>query len=103
MTRAEIVEAYGITEDGMIEALGKFEAEMCYAPYFYDRAMDSGANEEIEEDGLTFFLFNVTEEDIAQFPELEGVERIRCYETDDGFFYCQDDTDYQARAGGEDE
>ena len=103
MTRAEIVERYGITEDGMIAALGKFEGEMCYAPYFYDFIMDGSGDEETAEDGVLITYFNVRYEDREQFPELEGIERVRCYETDQGFFYCEDATEDQQPVAEEDE
>jgi hypothetical protein len=103
MTRQEIAEQYGINEDGRIEALGKFEAEMCYAPYFYDLIMNGSGDGETEEDGVWVTYFDIRDEDREQFPELEGIERVRCYETDDGFFYCLDATEDQPLAEEADE
>jgi hypothetical protein len=94
MTRAEIAERYGITDDGMIEALGKFEGEMCYAPYFYDRIQNGeGVEEENDEGGVSVTYFDVSDEDRSQFPELEDMARVRCFEVDQGFFYCLDATE----------
>ena len=91
MNRQEIESNYKINEHGIICSPGKFEGEMIYAPYFYDLIMEGGSSETDfpeGEDGPCVDIFYPTEEDVAEFPELEGCTRVECMESEQGFFYC---------------
>jgi len=105
MTREKILRDYKVDEHGVIRSPGKFEAEMLYAPYFYDIMMEGGGEREYPcdeekceaygEDGCEadecphkpIDIFQVTEEDVAMFPELEGVREVHLEESDQGFVY----------------
>jgi hypothetical protein len=81
MTRREIEDTYEV-RDGIIQSLGKFEAEAVYAPYFYAVYLDGCAD---DDDGEVL-TFTVEPEDIEQFPELAGRTQVKFYEGDQGFF-----------------
>jgi len=83
MTRQTILEDYKVSDDGIIQSLGKFEGEMLYVPYFYDAALNGFADE--DEDDETIMSFTVTDEDLAMFPELEGQATVLLRESSDGF------------------
>ena len=87
MKRQEILESYNVGPHGVINSPGKFEADMLYAPYFYDLVMDGVGEEHMDGDRPISF-FKVGPEDRAEFPELEGVYGVACYESDQGFFFC---------------
>lgn len=80
MTRQEI-EAEFTIESGIIRNPGKFEGEAIYVPYFWDCFLNGGAD---GDDG-TVLRFDVTADDKAIFPELEGRRTVTLYERDDGF------------------
>lgn len=90
MTREEINEAYGINERGMITALGKFEAEMCYAPYIYEYA-SYGEELSFSEDGCGEYVSLVSVDASArlEFPELGSAAYVLVTESDNGFVSCQ--------------
>lgn len=91
MTRAEILKGFQIDEYGIIRSKGKFESEMIYAPYFYDKIMAGQGEEVTAEDGNGYStFFDISNEDRAEFPELGETKRVECYESTDGFFYCID-------------
>ena len=80
MTRNEIVVEY--ENDGQrITQPGKFESEPLYAVYFWDCYLNGCADED-DGDVLTF---DVTDEDKAEFPELQNVRHVFMWETDQGF------------------
>ncbi len=83
MTRQEIVNEYNVDERGCIRSPGKFEGEMVYAPYFYDLMLDGCADENT--DGSC--TVPIEKEDIDIFPSLAGIDYVKLYEDDNGFFY----------------
>jgi len=98
--RAKYEAYYQTNERGMITSPGKFEGEMIYMPYFYDMMLDGMGDVEYmneiedEEDPQNYSdidpegivtVFDVTPEDIAIFPELEGKTQIRLSENSQGF------------------
>lgn len=88
MTRQEIIRRFDIDENGRIVSPGKYEREMIYTPYFYRLSLDGSYDDwDIDED-TAFFYFNVTEEDIAQFPELKDAKEVTLWEDNNGFVYC---------------
>lgn len=75
----------------MVKGPGKFEGEPIYAPYFWDLAMMSG-EDDTEWDGDTMIsVFDVSDEDLAMFPELNGVKTIRLWEDGNGFVFTESD------------
>ena len=80
MTRQEILDRYTL-RDGIIVSPGKFEGEMLYVPYFWEQYIDGGAD---EDDG-DIISFTVTEDDVREFPELEGTSVVRLVVNDQGF------------------
>jgi hypothetical protein len=52
---------------------GKFEGEKAYTPYFYDIAMDGGADDTVEgSDGTTYDAIDISIDDANLFPELKN-------------------------------
>jgi hypothetical protein len=86
MTRTQILNTYKV-EGGLIQDPGKFEGEPIYAPYFHDLIMngDGEAVGETEDDNT--MKFEVTPEDLEQFPELADVTAIYLSEDDQGFVW----------------
>ncbi len=65
---------------------GKFEGEMDYAPYFYDRWLESDYDDQFEdEDGDLVTIWNIGDEDRKQFPHLTE-DRVAFVERSDGFW-----------------
>lgn len=64
---------------------GKFEGEPNYVPDFWDRAMDGFADTDL--DGT--FIFNITEEDHAKYPELPVGSRLYLVESCEGFVFSR--------------
>lgn len=91
MTREEIKAEFQVDDAGVIRSPGKFEAEMIYAPYFYDKIMEGDGDERVNEDGSYSTFFGVTGEDKAEFPELKDIQVVECYESDRGFFCVEAD------------
>ena len=89
MTRKEIDETYGIGERGEITSLGKFEGEMCYAPYFHSLIGEGFVPDKYHVEGYWYSCFNVNNEDREEFPELNDIYGVICHESDQGFFFCE--------------
>lgn len=93
--REQVLSDYKVNEHGIIQSPGKFEGEMLYAPYFYDRLLDGCPDEDIE--GVAFFVVN--QDDRDEFPELYDVVGVALEETDTGFVYVsvfEDIHEYEA-------
>jgi hypothetical protein len=82
MTRQEIIEQYKVDANGIIRSPGKFEAEMLYAPYFYD-VMLNGATDHVN--GVDYVELDAT--DREQFPELGTAYGIALEESEQGFVH----------------
>lgn len=80
MKRQEIEQDYDV-KNGVIHSPGKFEGEAVYVPFYWDAYLNGGADEDLD----SYLIFNVTNEDRAQFPELAGVQTVKLYEREDGF------------------
>lgn len=81
MTRADILATYTVDHHNVIRSPGKFEGEHVSAPYFYEALMNGEADE--DEDGVA--CFELTADDLAQFPELKGAKQVCLSEDDSGF------------------
>jgi hypothetical protein len=80
MTKQDVLKDYK-TRDGHIVTPGKFEGEPVYVPVFWDRGLDGCAD--LDESGV--YAFEVTNEDVTDFPELEGVNTLALEESETGF------------------
>lgn len=88
MTRHDILKTYTV-ENGRILDPGKFEGEMIYAPYFYDAVLNGGSDDSIDEhNGSVTDVFIIRKDDLAEFPELNGVYAMLVNECSNGFAYC---------------
>ncbi len=94
MTRAEIRALYD-TANGRIVSPGKFEGQPIYAPHFWERVLNGGADEEVTLGGTPHNWLTISDDDRAQFPELTaypftepGTDMIVISESDDGFVTC---------------
>lgn len=92
-TRKDILEEYDVDTNGVIRSPGKFEGEMIYAPYFWFLLLDGGA----DEDNGDVALFRVTDEDRAQFPELDLVTQISLSEDEQGFVCVEEQTVFRSQ------
>jgi hypothetical protein len=99
MTRAEILSQFTVDERGTIRDPGKFEGEPVYVPAFYDAYMNGCPDDDI--DGVLYF--DVTPEDVAEFPELQGVGTVTLYVGDDGFVNSATHEEAGFRADSEEE
>jgi hypothetical protein len=80
MTRQEIEKDY-VIDHGRIASPGKFEGEPLFVPYFWDCYLNGGAD---GDDGETL-MFEVTNEDRKEFPELVNIYRVFLWEDSNGF------------------
>ena len=83
LTREDITNRYKISSKGIIINHGKFECEMLYVPYFWEKGLSFGAD---FDDGTTM-SFAVTPEDRRKFPELGQENWIKLQRCDEGFVY----------------
>ena len=71
LTREDVLKDYDVDSSGMITSLGKFQGELLFAPYFYQRIMDVSSEPlGMDAGGTTSDLVVVTAEDRREFPEL---------------------------------
>ena len=89
MTRAKILAEYTV-KDGVIQNPGKFEFEPIYTPHYWSLMLDGLEYESIdfpigEDETKTVDIFQVTAEDLAEFPELEGIAYIALEVSEEGF------------------
>lgn len=81
MTRDQILEQF-IVRDNLVWSPGKFENEPLWTVYFWEAYLNGGGND----DGLTI-EFDITPEDVAEFPELASSTRAHVWSDDNGFVY----------------
>jgi hypothetical protein len=84
MTRNEILAQFDV-EGGIIRTPGKFQSEPIYAPYFWDLMMDGVQDEDMDEGNGV--VFNIGEDDLNEFPELKGINKIILEQDDNGFVW----------------
>lgn len=83
-TRNQILKMYDVDTNGVIQSPGKFEGEMLYVPYFWLAYLDGGAD---DDDG-EYLRFDVNADDVALFPELEGIGLVALSEDSQGFVHA---------------
>ena len=81
MTREQITNLYDVDESGRIRSPGKFEGEMLYVVFFWNAGLEGCAD---SDDGAVYG-FDIRPEDIREFPELTGKDRVEIMEREDGF------------------
>jgi SpoVK/Ycf46/Vps4 family AAA+-type ATPase len=92
-----IEEGYKIDEHGIIRSLGKFEAEWYPIIYFWESIMEGfGGEEYITGEGAGTSIFELTEDDFQEVPELRGEgynvgDRVGVEWMDQGFVYFIDE------------
>ena len=74
---------YKVNDNNQIVSPGKFENEMRYAPYFYDKWNNGCA----DEDNGKWAVFYINDEDKREFPELSTAVKYTIEENDDGFVF----------------
>lgn len=91
MTRQDILDHYKVDSHGVIRSPGKFEGEMLYIPYFWEVGLDGLADDDIEvgNDNVEW-IFEITDDDRAMFPELGKTTVLKLWESDQGFVYSEE-------------
>lgn len=85
MTRKEIESQYTVRA-GIITNPGKFEGEAVYVPYFWALTLEGAYDDELNHlDAGPVAVFDVTDEDRAEFPELAKARKVYVHQTDSGF------------------
>jgi hypothetical protein len=89
---AEVCEAHEADDRGIITSPGKFEGEPLWVAFFWELALlGFEADYEMMADGTAVSIFSVTQGDheiLKSFPSPSEADRIRLYETGDGFVHC---------------
>jgi len=80
MTRQLVLNTYDVDSHGRITNPGMFKGEGLYVPHFWEVYLDGFAD---RDDGKVLG-FDVTAEDKAEFPELEGRRTLKLVQRDDG-------------------
>ena len=86
MTRTEVLAAYKVTSNGIIQSPGKFEAEMLYVPAMWKSCLDGDAL--FDEAGIYGTIFD--DADRKEFPEIGTAFGILLEETETGFVYTRE-------------
>lgn len=91
--RDEVLNAYDVSDLGIIRSPGKFEGEMIYAPYYWDWALHGEGEMMQDSTGSNWTVFKVHPEDRVLFPEIpSNVHSVALMVTDQGFVYLVDNT-----------
>lgn len=96
MNRDDVERQYRV-EGGYIVSPGKFEAEPVWVPAFWEHALEGFAS---DDDGETY-TFVLDEQDRAQWPELQGADKVQLTEDENGFVYGTTLPMKQTAEGGE--
>ena len=96
MTQKQIADEYTV-ENGIIRSPGKFEGQPSYAVHFYDMWNNGFLDEdcfdgELEHQCMAYC--NIDSDDIAEFPELKGIDCMTIHETGYGFVYMEESKAY---------
>ena len=76
---------YQIDKYGLIIDRGKFERECQFSPYFYFLSLEGMQDNIVWLDGDRYDVFNVSDDEKREFPDLIDVSIIAQYETNSGF------------------
>ena len=82
---------------GVVLSTGKFESEMYYVPVFWDYFLEGSYDDESNLYRKTFrysdeevdgeIVFNLNDDDISNFPELKGFNKLKLIVCEQGFVY----------------
>lgn len=75
---------YVVDEHRMIRQPGPFKDQPIYAPYFWNAYLDGTYDDEYVENGEHVVVFNVTEDDRYDYPELGGATTVYIWEDTQG-------------------
>lgn len=91
MIKETIKKDYQVNDmTGVIKSPGKFEGEMLFVPYLWDKVMDGMAGNEIYLDETVYTCLEISQEDKSEFPEdLSNVFGAILWENSQGFVYCK--------------
>ena len=86
MTREQIAEQYKVDANGIIRSRGAFRGQPIYAAHFYENKARYGAfwREAYEGNRVARQLFEVYDDDRAEFPELGDANVVQLTYTDQG-------------------
>lgn len=91
MKRNQALTEYSIYPDSIrICTPGKFEGCAIYVPHLWEAVLNGEGEEhpfQTEDDPQTTRL-EITAEDRAEYPELNGIDFADLWEDDQGFVYC---------------
>jgi hypothetical protein len=88
--RADILAEYDVDERGVIRNPGKFEAEPCYVPYFWEMTMDGSAETMVWTDESSSYVVEIGDIDKMEWPELPAdCAALHMSESDQGFVFCE--------------
>jgi len=86
--RQTLQQQYDTDDHGRICTPGKFEGEPIWVPYFWEIWLDGGAD---DDDGY-YIGFDLTPDDVREWPELEACSRVELWQDDSGFVYADTTT-----------
>lgn len=91
--RVHVVDGRGYLIDrfGIIRDPGRFKAQPAYAPYFWDSYLDGTFDDEYDTDDCHVVVFNITDDDRVEYPELAGATLLYLTEDPDGAVHTQVD------------
>ncbi|MBT8460251.1 MAG: hypothetical protein KJN60_11320 [Boseongicola sp.] len=92
---AEVCAAFKVNERGIITSPGKFEGEPTHAVYFWEAWMN-GSWDDFDGDET---IFNIDDKDRHRFPALEGVDRVRLWQSEQGFVYVSEHSSEASSVG----
>jgi hypothetical protein len=86
--------SFGYDEWGSIINPGKFERECAYVPYFWNLSLN-GVGETITQDHSldTMWLMSVSDAEREEFLELQDVDYVLLWETNNGFVLSEEFTE----------
>jgi hypothetical protein len=64
----------------MIREVGRFRDLPVYAPYFWNAYVDGSYDDEYWDNGLHVIVFNITDDDRFDYPELAGGTKVHIWE-----------------------
>lgn len=98
MKPREVKKNYNVNKNGIITSPGKFEREPAYAVHFWDAAMDGFGDTHYDEYDSPVDFFEVTDDDLKDWPDLEDIYGVSLYTDDSGFVHLQE---YETKEGYE--
>ena len=78
------------TDNGLICSPGKYEGEPLYVPYLWEIVLDGGGEpvDDPDRPDATMDLVGLSDDDKRRFPALTGFDHALLWADDNGFVYC---------------